>query len=172
MLRIDLGALSDGPIDMVQAVPVDDPVFEHLDFELSRPVHLSGRLMDTGEGRYYWLGALHTSVKMTCRRCLTNLELKIDQPVGVLFTEELNPDDPAAYSITPRATEFDPGEAVREELTLAVPEYALCSDQCRGICPRCGTDLNSGTCSCQPEPEPRWAELEKLKAASTDHEVD
>ena len=99
-------------------------------------------------------------------------KVDIEQPVGVLFTEEQNSDDPAAYTIAPRSTELDPGEAVREELILAVPEYALCSDECRGICPRCGTDLNSGTCNCQPERDPRWAELEKLKAASTDHEVD
>jgi uncharacterized protein len=54
---------------------------------------------------------------------------------------------------------------------LAVPEYSLCNEGCRGICPRCGTDLNTGSCSCEPESDPRWAGLDKLKATLPDEEV-
>ena len=172
MLGIDLGALSRGPIDMVQAVPADDPVFEQLNFQLSGSVQLSGRLMEAGKGRYYWQGGLQTRVKSACRRCLTDLELEIDQAVEVLFTEDDGTDDPAAYSIPRHAGELDLGKAVREELILAVPEYSLCNQGCRGICPSCGTDLNGGTCSCEPESDPRWAGLEELRAALPDDEVD
>ncbi|UCD23536.1 MAG: DUF177 domain-containing protein [Gemmatimonadota bacterium] len=171
MLRIDLGALREGPVDMVQAVPADDPLFEQLDFQLSGPVQLSGRLMEAGTGRYYWHGGLRTRVKSACRRCLTDLDLAIDQPVEVLFTEDDGTDDPAAYSIPQHAAELDLREAVREELILAVPEYSLCDEGCRGICPTCGTDLNAGTCSCERQPDPRWAGLEELRAALPDDEV-
>lgn len=172
MLRIDLGALSAGPIGLAQVVSADDPLFEQLEFELCQPVRLSGRLTDAGNNRYYWQGGLQTRVKTTCRRCLADLEVEIEQPVQVLFTEEENAEDPAVYVIPQRATELDLSEAVREELILAVPEYALCREECRGICPRCGTDLNTGTCSCAPETDPNWAPLEKLRAASTDEEVE
>ncbi len=172
MLGIDLGALSGGPIDMAQVVPADDPVFEQLNFRLSGSVQLSGRLMEAGSGRYYWQGGMRTRVKSACRRCLRELEVEIDQPVGVLFTEDDGTDDPAAYSIRQHAAELDPGEAVREELILAVPEYALCDEGCRGICPSCGTDLNAGTCGCEPESDPRWAGLQELRSALPDDEVD
>ena len=172
MLRIDLGALSAGPIGLDQVVPADDPVFEPLEFELCEPVKLSGRLTDAGNNRYYWRGGLRTRVKTGCRRCLADLEVEIEQPIEVLFAEEENAEDPAVYVIPPRATELDLSEAVREELILAVPDYSLCREECRGICPRCGTDLNTGTCSCAPEPDPRWAPLAKLKATTTDQEVE
>jgi uncharacterized protein len=170
MLRIDLGALRHGPIDMVQEVPTGDPAFQHLEFELGEPVHVSGRLMEAGSGSYYWHGELRTSVKGACRRCLADVNVRIVQPVNVLFTEEPDADDPAAYVIPARATEIDAGEAVREELMLAVPAYVLCSEECRGICPRCGADLNAGACGCEPEGDPRWSALDKLKAVSSEEE--
>jgi uncharacterized protein len=172
MLRIDLGALSAGPIGLAQVVPADDPLFEPLEVELCQPVRLSGRLADAGEHRYYWRGGLRTRVKTGCRRCLAELEVEIDQPIEVLFTEEENAEDPAVYVIPSRATELDLSEAVREELMLAVPDYSLCREECRGICPRCGADLNTATCSCAPEPDPQWAPLAKLKATTRDQEVE
>ena len=56
-------------------------------------------------------------------------------------------------------------EAVREELILSVPDYVLCTDECKGICAGCGVDLNTGTCTCKKEPDDRWAALEALKTA-------
>ena len=165
MLRIGLAALRQGSIDMVQAVPADDPLFEPLELELGGPVHLSGRLMEAGAGRYYWRGGIRARVRATCRRCLGAVDVEVAQPVGVFFTEDANAEDPAAYFIQPRAAELDPGEAVREELVLAVPEYVLCRKECRGICPGCGEDLNRSSCACKPEPDHRWAPLEALKAA-------
>jgi len=61
--------------------------------------------------------------------------------------------------------EIDTGNAVREELILSVPDYVLCTDECRGICAGCGTDLNAGSCNCEPAPDERWAALEALKTA-------
>jgi uncharacterized protein len=170
MLRIDLGALRHGPIDMVQEVPAGDPAFAHLEFDLGGPVKLSGRLMDAGAGRYFWHGELRTSVSASCRRCLAAVDVQVVQPVSVLFTEESGAEDPAAYVIAARATEIDPGEAVREELMLAVPGYVLCRDECRGFCARCGADLNAGACTCEPEADARWAGLAKLEAASPEEE--
>jgi uncharacterized protein len=157
---------------MAQAVPADDPVFEKLEFQLSEPVHLSGRLTDAGTGRYYWHGGLTTHVRAVCRRCLAEVEVAIEQPVEVLFTDDAAADDPAAYVIDPDAAELDSGQAVREELILAVPDYVLCSDGCKGLCPRCGTDLNTGTCQCKPETDMRWSALEKLRTGIPDEEAD
>ena len=170
MFPIDLGALREGPIDMTQTVPVDDPVFDSLEFRLAQPVRLSGRLSETGPDSYFWHGEMRTTVLAACRRCLSPVEVSVVQPIEVLFTEDPEPDDPAAYSIPRRASELDPGEAVREELILAVPEYVLCRDDCKGLCPGCGTDLNKQSCECKPEVDSRWAALEALKAARPEDE--
>ena len=168
MLRIDLGALRHGPIDMAQAISADDTLFEGFEFQLSRNVHLSGRLMEAGGGRYYWHGRLETQIISPCRRCLVPATVDVSHAVEVLFTEDATAEDPAAYAIPPKTMEIDPGDAVREELILSVPNYVLCSEDCRGICAGCGTDLNSGSCSCEPESDHRWAVLESLK--TTQHE--
>ena len=165
MLLIDLSALREGPIDMAQAVPTSDPCFSEIALELAAPVQLSGRLVEAGPGQYYWRGKLETLIRGACRRCLAPVEATVSQPVSVLFTEDDQAEDPSAYPISPNAAEFDPGDAVREELVLAAPDYLLCREDCRGICPRCGTDLNEGKCDCKPEADPRWKVLEALKAA-------
>ncbi len=164
MLPIDLGALRRGPIDMAQTASANDSLFEDLGFQLSQDVRLSGRLMEAGGGRYFWHGRLETQVVCSCRRCLASVSVDVSQPLEVLFTEDESADDPAVYVIPPKAMEIDPGVAVREELILSVPDYVLCSDDCRGICAACGTDLNSGSCRCEKEPDPRWAALEALRS--------
>ena len=47
-----------------------------------------------------------------------------------------------------RPPQIDLSTCVREELALAVPRYPLCRDDCAGLCPRCGADLNAGPCAC------------------------
>ena len=163
MLRIDLGALRQGPIEMAQSVSADDTAFEGLEFQLSKDVRLHGRLNDAGGGRYYWHGRLETEVSCPCRRCLVPVPVEIQHAIEVLFTEDEMADDPAAYVIPHKAMEIDPGDVVREELILSVPDYVLCEEECKGICAGCGTDLNSGSCTCEPELDQRWAALEALR---------
>jgi uncharacterized protein len=153
---------------MAQTVGADDTLFDGLEFQLSGDVHLTGRLMEAGTGRYYWHGRLATKVTRPCRRCLVPVSVEVSSNVEVLFTEDETADDPAAYVIPRKTMEIDPGVAVREELILAVPEFVLCAEDCRGICAGCGTDLNVGSCTCVPEPDQRWAALKALK--TTQHE--
>ncbi len=157
---------------MAQAVPADDPLFEELEFQLTAPVRLGGRLMDAGMGQYYWHGRLRTSVQSKCRRCLTEVPVEVDQLIEVLFTQDRDADDPAAYVIKADTRELDLSDAVREELILAVPEYVLCKEDCRGICPRCGADLNTGPCTCAPETDTRWSALQALRSELPDDEAE
>ena len=53
--------------------------------------------------------------------------------------------------------------AVREQIMLAVPEFVICRETCRGLCPRCGTNLNESDCGCsEPQVDGRWAALKRL----------
>ena len=67
------------------------------------------------------------------------------------------------------ARSLDLRPAVREEWLLAAPAFVLCREDCKGLCPRCGADLNEGPCSCtKTEIDPRWASLAALKGRLDD----
>jgi uncharacterized protein len=168
MLRVDLRALAAGPLETHAVVQPDDPGLADLEFTPTEPVRVSGRIMASGPGSFYWEGRLQTRVRAACRRCLVPVDVAIDEAVDLLFTEDQGADDPSAMIIPPRATELDLGDAIRGELILAAPEFTLCRDDCRGICPRCGADLNEGPCTCPSEGDPRWAALEALKGRAGD----
>lgn len=163
MLRIDLRAAVAGPVETDAEVPATDPALADLQTAPTRPVTVTGRLMPSGPGSFFWSGRVRTQVQAQCRRCLVPLTLDIDDTVGLLFTEDEDIDDPAAVIIPPRAAEIDLGDLIREALILATPEFPVCREDCRGLCPRCGADLNQGACGCRPETDSRWGALEALR---------
>lgn len=166
MLRVEMRALAQGPVETRGSIAAGDPLFEGLDFELGEQVRVRGKLADAGPGRYYWRAKLSTSVGTACCRCLQSVSVELAATVEVLFTDDQTTDDPSAYVIPTRATFLDLREAIREELILAAPEYVLCRDDCRGLCAGCGIDLNNGECKCVPEPDdPRWLALEALRSS-------
>jgi uncharacterized protein len=61
------------------------------------------------------------------------------------------------------ARELDLRPAIREEWLLAVPGFALCREDCLGLCATCGADRNTGACSCAPATDPRWAGLRDMR---------
>jgi uncharacterized protein len=163
MLRVDLRAAASDPVETNAEVPAASPAFADLETVPTRPVQVSGRLMAAGPGSYYWDGRVRTEVEGTCRRCLSAVRVDVDDRVRLLFTEDEDNNDPAAVILPPRAAEIDLADAVREALILAMPEYPLCREDCRGLCPRCGADLNQGPCTCPPPTDPRWGALETLR---------
>jgi uncharacterized protein len=164
MLRVDLRELAQGPVATRGELGQADPLLEGLDVALGAPVVVTGRLQATGEGRFYWHGTLRTVVTGECRRCLTPVAAAVTADADALFTRDPEArEDPDAYPLAPDATEVDLAPAVREEVLLAVPRFLLCREDCRGLCPRCGQDLNAGPCGCAPAADPRWRVLETLK---------
>lgn len=164
MLEIDLRDATRGPVETLGELAGDDPLLAGLHQRLSAPVGVTGRLQPAGRGRFYWQGTLTTVVAGECRRCLAAVTLPVRADVGALFVQGAGAaDDPDTYPVPPDATVVDLRPAVREELLLAVPEYLLCRDDCRGLCPQCGKDLNTGPCGCGRATDPRWQALADLK---------
>jgi len=93
------------------------------------------------------------------------VRLNINETLQLLFAEagldEADEDD--VVPIPAGARELDLRPAVREEWLLAVPAFALCRDDCKGICPTCGADRNTGACNCAPDPDVRWAGLRDVR---------
>ncbi|HEX5633898.1 MAG TPA: DUF177 domain-containing protein [Gemmatimonadales bacterium] len=154
MLRVDVRDLRHGPVETAGAIASDDAALEGLGIELTGPLEVEGRLQVTGQGEYFWRGRLTGEVRGECRRCLTPLTLPVAAEVGVMFSADPeSQDDPEVYALAPTASAIDLTQAVREELALAVQAYPLCREDCAGLCPRCGADLNAGPCACAPSPD-------------------
>jgi uncharacterized protein len=169
MLRVDLRELARGPVETRGELAATDPLFAGLNFVLAGPVRVAGRLQAPGEGRFYWHATLAARVTESCRRCLEQVVVSVEADVRALFTQDPDAlEDADSYPLAPDATEIDLAPAVREELVLAVPQYVLCREDCRGLCPRCGQDLNAGPCGCAPPADPRWRALAALKGKLRD----
>ncbi|QGY40102.1 DUF177 domain-containing protein [Pseudodesulfovibrio cashew] len=110
-------------------------------------------------------GTLKGSVSLPCDRCAESFVLSIDSQFDAF--EQL-PD--GEYDGEPRVREesgqlqFNIGALLWEEFAVALPVKPLCSDDCRGVCPQCGQDLNKGECDCeQDEGDERLAVFRNLK---------
>ncbi len=163
MLRIDLAAVRDGPVETNASVPADDPLVARTGLTLAAPLAVTGRFSAAGADRYYWQARLETAIRAQCRRCLAPVSVPLSESLGLVFVaEEASGGDDDCYVVPARATAVDLGAAVYEELLLAMPQYVLCREDCRGLCPRCGADLNDGPCGCVKGVDPRWEALTKL----------
>ena len=102
-----------------------------------------------------------------CSRCLTEVAI----PLALTFEEvylghidpspKVPPSEREVFRIDERHI-LDVEEAIRQAWTVALPMQPLCRTDCRGLCPRCGHDLNEGACSCPPEVDERWSALQRL----------
>lgn len=95
-----------------------------------------------------------------CRRCLAPVLGELACRVRELYQVALT--DPDAFPIV--NDQIDLSVMVRETVLLDLPDAPVCRADCAGLCPVCGIDLNSGSCSCETAtPDSRWAALDALR---------
>ena len=169
-MRIELEKLGGGRGDFAHVYQPEDlnPVDERVN--LIAPAAVNGKVRLSGN-EVFVNGHIDTRAQVECDRCLKPVEL----PVNVDFTLEYISGSEYEASQTAALTEeemsvsvFDGGaidvdEIVKEQVLLAVPTRMLCREDCKGICPDCGIDRNTGECDCiTNEIDPRWAALKNL----------
>ena len=149
MLRVEIRDLTRGPVETSGELDSADPAFVGLDLQLAGPVSVRGRLQASDGEDFFWRGAIRATIRSECRRCLSEVRVPVEAEIDVLFSTDPDAaDDPSVYPLPVSATHVDLGPAVREELALAAPTYVVCRDECAGLCPKCGADLNAGPCEC------------------------
>ena len=101
---------------------------------------------------------LHTR----CDRCMKEFDLPKTSVGDYMLAEELQ-DEENDDIIVLENDEVDLGDLVRTMFILDLDTKTLCSEDCKGLCPKCGADLNQGSCGCVTKTvDPRWAALAKL----------
>ncbi len=167
MLKLSLGAVSRGEVRVRDDVPPDHPMWDGLQVSLAGPLHVDLTARGVGEG-VFLRGTVRGKLRLPCRRCLAETEHELDEAVDFLF-DEIRADEEEemegeVYPLPERGDELDLADAVREQVLLRVPQYVLCREECRGLCPRCGADLNDAPCGCGPEEEDSpWVALKTIK---------
>ena len=164
MLSFDIRSLETKAVQVDGSVGPDDPIWEKGDTRPNEPIRVTGRLSSAGEGRFYFSGRIEGGIELPCRLCLDEVEVEVEEEAHFLLAaigaEEA--DDPEVFLYDPNARMIDLRPAIRETWLLAVPAYVQCSDDCKGLCPTCGTNLNESTCNCSTsKSDPRWDALRK-----------
>jgi uncharacterized protein len=151
MLHLNIRELQAGPVDTVGTLDPADPVFVGLGLRFTKPVEVDGVLQETGDGNFLWRGHVHGTLEGECRRCLAGVTLDVDDDVDMVFSADPElAEDPSVYPLDPEAGEVDVAAAVREEIALRTNVFPLCRPDCKGLCAKCGADLNAGPCHCTP----------------------
>ena len=136
------------------------------------PVRFEGEV-ERIEGGYSLAGHLEYSGHLECSRCLASYPFEEDQDFTLVLYKR-QPSTADEIALTDRDLDvwfYDEPEVavapiVEERIQIAVPMKPLCREDCRGLCARCGEDLNQGVCGCDAQPvDPRWEALKQLKKA-------
>lgn len=119
-------------------------------------------------GRQLLLEAkVRTEGLFTCDRCVENFRRPAGATYSLVYLQEspasTEPETEDTKYISLDANMIDLGEDVRQFLLLALPVKILCREECKGLCPTCGQNRNSSTCSCSDKQiDPRWEALKNL----------
>ncbi|HEX8709540.1 MAG TPA: DUF177 domain-containing protein [Pyrinomonadaceae bacterium] len=169
-MRIELENLEQTGDAFEHTYQPDELDLEEEHARLTGPAEVRGRVSRSGQ-EVRLRGKIRAAAEVDCDRCLSPAPVAVETAfdVGYIPVEAYTASEAAelqeadlSLSIFDGAT-IDVDELVREQVLLELPARALCAEDCRGLCPACGSNRNTAPCSCQStETDPRWAALEKL----------
>jgi DUF177 domain-containing protein len=148
-----------------------NPLFEQgpvHDFEFQAPVFVELECYRAGQDVFF-AGEARDEVVGQCARCLETFSFPLVAPIALVFVPRPSrPSDPSEADdvYVYDGEELDLSPALRERILLSLPTLPLCREDCRGLCPNCGKNLNQGDCDCpESDGDPRLAVLRGLKIA-------
>ena len=129
---------------------------------VSEPVLAQGTVRNTA-GVLLMKGSVSTTIHGVCDRCAADFHRKLQFPIDVVLVTELSSEENEDEWVFPlEGDSADLDDIVRTVFVLNLDSKLLCRDDCKGICCRCGKNLNDGPCQCEKELDPRFAALKQL----------
>ena len=116
-------------------------------------------------GILHMRGRITAEMLCVCDRCGQEFPSRKETAVDVVLVEDDCDGDPEVFPLL--GTEVDLQDVLSTCLILDMETRFLCREDCRGLCPRCGKNLNEGPCGCGKEIDPRFAVLEQLLDSTT-----
>ena len=131
-------------------------------YPVSEPVLASGVIRNTA-GVLVMTGNITTCLHGVCDRCASDFTADVDIPINVVLVTELTNEDSEDEWVFPLESDSaNLEEIVRTVFVLNMDSKLLCKPDCKGLCCRCGKNLNEGPCDCRKEIDPRLAALQQL----------
>lgn len=170
-MRIERENLEGGKGDFAHVYQPEElnPIDERV--RLTEPAAVTGKIRLSGN-EVLVNGHIETRAQVECDRCLQPVEAPVSADFALEYitgsdyeSREVAELAEAEMSVSVFDGEsIDVDEIVKEQILLAVPTRMLCREDCKGICPECGIDRNTGECTCVADDiDPRWAALKNLK---------
>jgi DUF177 domain-containing protein len=171
-MRIELDKLEAGGGQFAHAYEPEEIVLDDEHARLTKAPEVSVRASRSGH-QVRLRGTITAEAEVDCDRCLNSVSVPIETSFDVVYVPEsdyetgaeaaeLQEEDMGLSIFDGNAIDVD--ELVREQVLLAMPVRALCREECKGLCPVCGTDRNTESCACEAtETDPRWSALKGLR---------
>ncbi len=160
-MRLNLSAIIEMPgssLPFECELETDNLDFPSVRAYPSRP-HAEGRIYNEA-GILRLVGTLTAEMICVCDRCGEEFESLKEMPLDATIVEENPEDDPALFTL--EGNELDLSALLSTCFILDMETKFLCREDCRGLCPKCGKNLNLGPCGCRKSLDPRFAVLEQL----------
>lgn len=131
------------------------------------PWKIQGELLNIGGAVIEFNGSVDTRLMMSCDRCMKPVAVPLHVDIQQRFAKDQASDVDTPdqdMDILPMENDrIDLEETILHEVQLGVPMKVLCKEDCKGLCPICGQDLNEGQCDCEEDNrDPRWEALKGL----------
>ncbi len=167
----DIEHIIDEGLDFEVTIEKSHFKIEQTDCSLCKDVSVKGVLKKIDKV-IYLTGSISTEAETVCSRCLEPIHIPVQTEVATKYVEPEELEDEYELHESDIDTEFfsenkvDITHSVHDQILLAIPMVCLCKEDCQGLCPKCGKNLNLGACGCAKEQivDPRFADLLKLKA--------
>jgi|SRR4051812_29050371 uncharacterized protein len=169
-MRIELDKLEQMGNQFAHVYEPEEIVLDEEQVRLLSPPEVKGRVSRSGQ-KVSLRGKINTTAEVDCDRCLKSVPVPVETVFDVTYVPEEDyrrsevaelQEEDLSLSVFDGET-IDIDELVREQVLLALPNRALCSEECKGLCPVCGKDRNVNPCDCQSkEIDPRWAALKAV----------
>ena len=141
---------------------IDEPPIEDEEGGLKCVAPIKGEVTFSNTGRHIVArGGFSTTIELECARCLEKFRVKVASPieeemelaVPLVEQEAEEAEEPPEEEREPIFADnvLDLTELLRQDILLAVPIKPVCSEDCKGLCPHCGKNLNEGPCECPPD---------------------
>ena len=148
------------------SVPFDETLdFHEMEFgsqtPVTEPVHASGTVRNTA-GVMILTGEVSTRLHCVCDRCAKPFERDFSLPLRAVLTAKLESEeneDEELFELVGDSVDLD--DVINTAFVLNMEQKFLCKEDCKGLCPTCGADLNEGPCGCRAEVDPRFAALQQ-----------
>jgi uncharacterized protein len=140
--------------------------------EFEKPVKVD-LIVSKSKDQLICRGQITAPVRLECSRCLLKFEEEQSADLDFVIDlsgiwEQTNPEEDNYFVADPSSSYFVLDDLVREAIILSLPLKPLCSEECKGLCPVCGTDLNRSPCHCVVvKTDPRWDKLKVLLKKET-----